>query len=109
MLFGVDGDVAHVETYVTAYHRVPTSALAGFWDGREDAYEGLAGGRYVDRFERRAGEWKIAVRNVIAEWATSLEAVELLGEPYAEGIRDRTDMSYQRPLEALGALTASAR
>ena len=67
----------------------------------------FGGGRYVDRFERRNGEWRIAVRNVVSEWTTTLESGDLMGEPYAEGIRDRTDTSYQRPLQALGALTTA--
>ena len=69
MLIAFDGDVAHVETYVTAYHRVPTTAPAtGLWDGRSAEYEGVAGGRYVDRFERRNGRWKIAERQTLVAW-----------------------------------------
>jgi hypothetical protein len=69
MIFAFSGDTAHVETYVTAYHRVPPSAPADFfWDGRAEPYEGVAGGRYVDRFERRAGRWKIAERQTVVEW-----------------------------------------
>jgi hypothetical protein len=69
LLMAIDGDVAHVETYVTAYHRVPTSAPAnGFWDARSADYDGVAGGRYVDRFERRDGSWKIAERQTLVEW-----------------------------------------
>jgi hypothetical protein len=68
MLFAFDGDTAHVETYVTAFHRVPPSSPAGFWGGRAEDYEGVAGGRYVDRFERRDGAWKIAERQTVVEW-----------------------------------------
>jgi hypothetical protein len=92
----IDGDTAHGETYFLAIIK---------W--RDKDYVQMVGGRYVDRFERRNGEWRIAVRNVVAEWSTSLEVSELLGEPYAEGIRDHSDMSYERPLQALGALTAA--
>ncbi|WEK42152.1 MAG: nuclear transport factor 2 family protein [Candidatus Sphingomonas colombiensis] len=69
MLIAFDGEVAHVETYVTAYHRVPSSApAAALWDGRTEDYDGVAGGRYIDRFERRDGQWKIAERQTLVEW-----------------------------------------
>lgn len=69
MLFDLDGDTARTETYVTAYHRVPPTAPQNFlWDGRAEPYEGVAGGRYIDRFERRDGVWKIAERQTLVEW-----------------------------------------
>jgi hypothetical protein len=87
----LDGDIAHAETYwlVSLRHKEPHEITFG-------------GGRYVDRFERRNGEWRIAVRNVVAEWSTSLTPAPLLGEAYPEGIRGRTDLSYQRPLQPVG-------
>ncbi len=44
------------------------------------------GGRYVDRFERRDGEWKIAHRTVVHEW-DKVEHVELAFPPgrFTEG------------------------
>jgi hypothetical protein len=55
-----DGSVARAETYAVAYHRLPTE------DGgaRDDVW----GIRYVDRFERRNGEWRISYRVVAQEW-----------------------------------------
>jgi hypothetical protein len=90
----IDGDTAHAETYwlVALRHKDVDEITFG-------------GGRYVDRFERRGGEWRIAVRNVVAEWSSSLTPTPLLGEPYPDGVRDSSDMSYQRPLEPVGALT----
>ena len=46
------------------------------------------GGRYVDRFERRDGEWRIAHRNLVHEW-DKVEHVELAFPPgrYPEGGR----------------------
>jgi len=60
------------------------------------------GGRYVDRFERRAGDWRIARRVVTAEWIGDGDAgrptmQSLLGL-YEEATWDREDISYQRPL-----------
>lgn len=85
----LDGDVAHVETYFTYYHK----AL--------DAPEmTVTGGRYADRFERRDGEWRIALRVVIREW--SMVADGSLTSEYLAVIsrarRDRTDPTYTRPL-----------
>jgi ketosteroid isomerase-like protein len=91
----LDGDVAHAETYWLVALR-----------GGEPEQITFGGGRYIDRFDRRDGEWRIAVRNVVSEWTTELPSVGLLGEAYGEGRRDRTDMSYERPLQALGALLA---
>jgi hypothetical protein len=59
MLIEVDGDVARAETYAVAYHRLEEDA-----GGKDDIW----GIRYVDRFERRGGEWRIAHRVVAQEW-----------------------------------------
>jgi hypothetical protein len=55
-----EGERARAETYAVAYHR---KALAD-GSGKDDVF----GIRYVDRFERRGGEWKIAHRVVATEW-----------------------------------------
>ncbi|HUJ65603.1 MAG TPA: nuclear transport factor 2 family protein [Acidimicrobiales bacterium] len=80
-------DVAAAETYFTA------------WQGME--FEGaermlLAIGRYVDRFEKRDGEWRIADRLVIVEHTRLLpaEGVFPASQP-GLGRRDRDDPSYQ--------------
>jgi hypothetical protein len=53
------GDVARAETYGVAYHR----------SASEDPKLSLTTGfRYVDRFERRDGEWRIAERIAVTEW-----------------------------------------
>lgn len=57
----LDGDVAHVETYITAFHRVPAEAPAGGpFGGTGEPYDAVFGARYIDRFERRAGTWRIS-------------------------------------------------
>ena len=52
------------------------------------------GGRYVDRFERRSGDWKIAHRIVVHEW-DKVEHVELAYAPgrFTEGVRGPADVS----------------
>jgi len=50
--FRIDGDVAEGELYFDAYHRtVPP-----------EPRHVLVRGRYLDRYERQAGEWRIAQR-----------------------------------------------
>jgi hypothetical protein len=56
----VDADVAHVESYFIAFNAQLDTA-----GGEHD----LVTGRYLDRFERRAGEWRIARRQVVLDVA----------------------------------------
>ena len=56
----LDGDAACSETYVHAYHRLRTA------DGSKS--EVTVGGRYLDRLERRKGEWRIAERKFVLDW-----------------------------------------
>ena len=62
MLIEPVGDAARVESYAVAYHRIPASSS-------KPARDFVTGFRYVDDFERRAGEWRIAARVVAAEWS----------------------------------------
>lgn len=59
VLIELDGDRAQVETYFLAYH--PHS------DDGTDAL-GVTSGRYLDVFEKRAGEWRILRRRVVNDW-----------------------------------------
>jgi hypothetical protein len=88
----LDGDTAHVETY---YQFVGRNRDESLW---------IAGGRYLDRFERRDGQWRIALRTNLIEWAHAPSPVPV---PFADvpdlalnGISSRNldDPSYRRPL-----------
>lgn len=57
----LDGDYAEGEVYVLAFHKVRTD------DGTLDL---MIGGRYLDRYGRRDGQWRFAERAVVADWAT---------------------------------------
>jgi hypothetical protein len=83
----VDDGVAHVESHVCARHVRA--------DGDEELVLDTFGGRYVDRFERRDGAWKIASRVVVHEWNLA-EAVTLAFPPerFAEGVRGPDDPIY---------------
>ena len=85
----IEGDMAHAETYFLFYGLNTAPPLYA-----------LASGRYLDRFEKRAGRWGIVERICIVDirndlWApTGHEGDEL----YMPSRRDRTDPSYVRPL-----------
>jgi hypothetical protein len=96
--FVVDGDVAWGEAYAIMYSEVPES------DGAPPQLIKTTG-RYVDRFERRDGDWKIAHRRLIIESdeTTSLRdhSLDVRGEEFdrsafPQGTRDLTDPSYDR-------------
>jgi len=89
----IDGDTAHTETYYLFVGR-----------NRDDS-NWIAGGRYIDRLERRGGVWKIALRTNAIEWSGIVPTLPI---PFADvaGIglngtpsRDEQDPSYQRPLK----------
>lgn len=86
------GDVAHTETYWL------------FSGINKAGPPSVHFGRYIDRFERRAGKWAIAARACIIEWHALMTELtmppELLAVYALTGVgrRDRTDLSYQRPL-----------
>ena len=88
----IDGDVAHTETYYLFVGR------------NRDESNWIAGGRYIDRLERRDGAWRIALRTNAIEWSGM---VPTMGIPFADvpdihgngaPARSRQDPSYQRPL-----------
>lgn len=61
LLIDLEGDQARVETYFTALQRQPGS------DGA--VAEVHLAGRYLDRFEKRGDEWRIADRLVVFDLA----------------------------------------
>ena len=88
----LDGDTAHTETYFI------------FSSEHKDGPHSLAMGRYVDRFEKRSGEWRIAHRVCVTELmgdlvtAPVLEASAQVFEKAGPSRQDRSDVSYRRPL-----------
>jgi len=85
----LDGDTAHTETYVIFVHK--------YKDGKTVH---IAGGRYIDRLEKRDGEWRIAVRKVMEDFRVISDG-SVFGDwsGYPHGTWDRTDLSYERPLD----------
>ena len=68
-LIEIDGDTARAETYAVCHH---VSAEDGL-----DTTDSVMGIRYLDRFERRGGEWRIARRQLLWEWLRPDALVEL--------------------------------
>jgi ketosteroid isomerase-like protein len=62
----------------------------------------VGGGRYIDLLERRDGEWRIAVRDLVVEWTGNVPADWLVPD-HPQGTWDDNDLSYRRPLENEGA------
>jgi hypothetical protein len=102
LLIRIEGDTAWAETYVTAFHAVPTTAPPGtFWGGRDEPYEGIAGGRYIDRLERRGGRWRIAERQTLVEWRHDQPVRDGgLGQVPAQFRGQRGDADVSRPVVA---------
>ena len=88
----IDGEVAHAETYYLFVGR------------NRDETNWIAGGRYIDRLERREGAWKIALRTNAIEWSGMVPTMPI---PFADvpdinlngaPARSPEDPSYRRPL-----------
>jgi hypothetical protein len=84
---GPDG--ANVETYFVVVRKMPGH------DGVEQM-----GGRYVDRFERRDGDWRIALRVLVVDWQAVADGSGMAHAlaVHHRGSADKGDPSYERPL-----------
>jgi hypothetical protein len=84
----IDGDSAGSETYfnATIQRRVD-----------DVRYIDMMGGRYVDKLERRDGQWRILDRVCTCEWSMTLKVEDewhARGE-FVQGTWDKTDPSYK--------------
>ncbi|NUO73951.1 MAG: nuclear transport factor 2 family protein [Frateuria sp.] len=106
-----DGDINGLVEWIRARHAaIPFSmhALDQLAGGRAGSGVGamdlLTCSRYVDRFERRDGEWKIALRTLVADWKQFVEVPQGQPKPPASqevGRRNDDDFIY-RERRALG-------
>jgi len=88
----IDGDVAHADSYSIVVLLAAVGPTAQ-----------VISGRYIDRLERRDGQWRIALRRSTVEVmftadASVLQASFFTRQGYIHGTRDKADLSYQRPL-----------
>ncbi len=101
-----DGSVCHTETYMTAMHTVP----AGYpneiaFEDKGEIYSVVIAGRYIDRFEKRDGEWRIAQRTGVYDWREfrMAEGVDLSELPDGFcGTHDESDPSTPVAARFLG-------
>ena len=87
----IDGDTAHCESYVIG------TMLPKHTPGRAK----FTAGRYVDRMEKREGEWRILVRRTVIDEEIEGESNWPEGDlpaTFPRGAWDETDISYTRPL-----------
>jgi hypothetical protein len=100
----LEGDEAYAETYVLAGHEWPDQ-------GAGMQFKWL-GGRYIDRFVRRDGTWRILKRALVVDWthgeplSVAFGQGALDGNPTAElvlrrGVRSRKDLGYLESARAL--------
>lgn len=85
----IQGDTAHVESYLLAVEERP------------DQTSQLTAGRYIDRLERRNGEWRIVVREFVLDSKAKLDASIFTPDKTCQpscGTWDKADLSYARPL-----------
>ena len=86
----IEGDVAFGEIYFIAYHRI-------IENGIEKDF--IVGGRYIDRYEKRADTWKIAHRSELNDYCRTDPVSDdwLRQTPEAlRGFRGADDLSYQK-------------
>ncbi len=90
VLIEIKADHAAGESYFIAHHALPQPA-------GDDVFM-VAAGRYLDRFERRDGVWKIAHRHAVYDWNAQAPSTDTWDRtapsPLAFGRREPDDASY---------------
>jgi hypothetical protein len=91
-LFAIEGDRAEGEHYAMAFHR----------SRGPDARELIIWGRYLDHYERRAGEWKFLKRQLVFDHGTikpvDAEGMAVLSADAQNGTDDAQDPSWAMAL-----------
>jgi hypothetical protein len=81
--------VAFGEVYFHAYHKVPVQ------DGFEDV---IIAGRYLDRYEKRDGMWKIVYRSEVVDWSRTTPTNDVYFDLAPDSLRGgrQGDLVYER-------------
>lgn len=98
IIIELHGVTAAVETYYISFREEPAP--------EGGVHETLRCGRYVDRFEKRGDEWKIAARTVTYDWTRSSPLPGALA-PEAFGVRQPT--GGRKPEDPIYELLAQVR
>ena len=108
----VDGDRASGEPSFLAYHQIGEAGWTAWpWAGAGDVV--IIGGRYLDRYERRDGQWRISYRRGVHEWEGCTRPLRR-GAPLSGdqvGNRDHSDPVYlwhQHVLAGMNQMSSSA-
>lgn len=88
--FAVDGEKAEGEVYTIATHT---------FAARDRDVDLIVGGRYLDRYDKRDGTWRIIERAIVTDWAqvSDPSAVDLshpITRDTPKGSMDTDDPSY---------------
>ncbi|QUT07343.1 nuclear transport factor 2 family protein [Sphingobium phenoxybenzoativorans] len=105
----VDGDVACSESYLYSACRVRENMTEAMFGSRYFKMRGGRGldagneqfvmaGRYLDRLERRNGEWRIAKRQVVMDWNDSNPSNQILDEGLFKTMRPRGEWGHGDPV-----------
>jgi hypothetical protein len=94
-------DMARDKTLDTAGVPTPGRVVAG-------SLATFGTGRYVNRYERRDGDWRLIVHEYVNDVSMRLQAVDLCADGCL-GRWDASDISYLRPLQPLTADERRAR
>ncbi|MBF3851494.1 nuclear transport factor 2 family protein [Burkholderia pseudomallei] len=98
-------DLALVETYVRTTQHYPENATSSLVQltGRSQVTPGVAVdlltcSRYIDRFQRRNGEWRVLHRTLVQDWKQIFEVpTNILKAPAQQtlGFRNKNDFIYR--------------
>jgi hypothetical protein len=83
----IEGDIAFGEVYHIAWHRIEENG---------EPKDLFVGARYIDRYEKRAGRWKIAKRRETMDWSrTDPPSDSFLRLPFMHlSVRGPVDFSF---------------
>ncbi|MGO9454522.1 MAG: nuclear transport factor 2 family protein [Candidatus Binataceae bacterium] len=86
ILIQLHGGLAEVESYEIARHLTPLG---------EEKKDLIIASRYVDKFSRRDGAWRIERRDKVVDWIRILEGADpLFDNAPLKGRRDADDVSF---------------
>jgi len=80
----IEAGVAHVESYLLAIHPVGPQTSLTLRPADGQTHLRIIGGRALDRFERRDGQWRIARRVMLVDWSRE----DLPGGPVFEVVKE---------------------
>jgi hypothetical protein len=98
ILIDLDGDLAYGECHWTGWYRMR--------DG-DTVVDQVSNGRYLDRYERRDGEWRILHRTCVTDWGRRAERAADEPDHRLRGRRGRDDLVYHVRELGLGGIDPS--